>query len=243
MQRPLLLLLALLALALPAVAACGGGDDDDDDNDVGDSSENAEEDDDDDSPSVPNIEGGGECEVNVTGDVTVSWKGDGGADAVGTEYWMSDDEIREALEFLATGTEEEQKRQVEEGMAEDPRLYILLLNCTSTEDRGQNITFSPSNEATYADVPFGPGDYVVPVGGVFGGAQDPREFGVLFGVEGDDLWKVSEAGTFRITRWDNKGIAGTFDFKAEEALAEGTPKKIEVEGNFAFDCSFGDNCD
>jgi hypothetical protein len=169
---------------------------------------------------VPNIKGGGDCEVKVTGDVTVSWKGDGGADAVGTEYWMSEDEIREALEFLATGTKEEKERQVEEAMKEEPRLYILLLNCTSTDDRGQNITLSPSAQATYGDVPFKAGDYVIPVGGALGGAEDPGEFGVLFGVEGDDLWKVSEAGALKITRWDNKGIAGTFNFKAEEVFAE-----------------------
>ncbi len=240
MRNPLLVLLALLALAAPLLAACGGGDDDDD---APDGSADSDEDDDDDAPRAPNIRGGGECEVNVTGDVTVSWKGDGGADAVGTEYWMSEDEIKEALEFLATGSEDEQKQQVEEAMKEDPRLYILLLNCTSTEDRGQNITFSPSAEARYADVPFEAGDYVIPVGGLFGGTEGAKEFGILFGVEGDDLWKVSEAGEFKITRWDNEGIAGTFNFKAEEALADGTPKKVSVEGSFDFDCSFGENCD
>jgi hypothetical protein len=232
----LFLIAVTIALAL-AAAACGGGDDDTGSpfggNVPGDSGKVT--------PGA-NIKGKGECEVKVAGDVQASWKGDGGVDAVGSDYWLSDDELRKALEFLATGTGEAKKKEVDEAMKKDPRFFILLINCAETAGEGI-VSLSPSNDSKYSDIPFGPGEYTIASAGALGGAENPKEFGALFSGGGDDLWKVVERGSLKITKWDSSGIRGSFNFKVEEAFAEGTtPKNASVEGTFDFPCPTGDKC-
>ena len=236
MRKNLAMILATLLL-FPALAACGGDDDDDPSGNspFGDDRSN--------SGDSTNIKGKGECEVTVTGDVETSWEADGGADAVGSDYWLSDDELRTALEFLASGSGDEKKKEVDEAMKADPRFFILLVNCIPDDETKGSLTLSPSSEAKYGDIPFKPGDYVIAQGGVFGSAEDPKEFSVLLSTDEESVWKVSEDGTLKITKWDNSGLKGNFSFKAEEAFAAGaTPKKISVSGSFDFPCAGGEKC-
>ncbi len=95
---------------------------------------------------VPVGEGGG-CQGTISGDVNQEFSGPGGSSAVGTDYWYTEDEMREILrqfaEFGGDLTDEEIEAQVEEDMAKDPRLFLLLLNCVST-DGTVSISLSPS---------------------------------------------------------------------------------------------------
>ena len=126
-------------------------------------------------------------------------------------------------------------------MKKDPRVFLLILNCTSSEGGGKNsISILPGNDSKYKDVPFQPGEYTIPVQGALG-ANKAGEFGVLLSA-GDKSFKVTEAGKLKITKFDKTGIAGTFSYKGQDAFAEGTPKKVAVEGKFDFPCAAGDNC-
>ncbi|HEX6030671.1 MAG TPA: hypothetical protein VFY90_04510 [Tepidiformaceae bacterium] len=234
MPKALLILMALLALAVPALASCGGDDDDDSSTTPVDSKDDTGKT----SSSVVDTKGGGECEVKVTGDLDVSWKGNGGVEAVGSDYWLSDKEFREAFELIATGSKDEKQKQVDEAMNADPRLFILIVNCIPKDDSDVSLIISPSNAAKYADVPFKPAEYAVGEPA----SDDPKEFSVLLFTGGEELWKVDE-GTLKLTRWDKKGVAGSVKLKAEEFFAEGTPKKVTVEGSFDFDCFHGANCE
>lgn len=229
--------MAVSVIAALALAACGDNDDDD----GGFTGPGGSKD----SPTRGSTSGGGAsaasnnggCEVTVTGDVSASWKGRGGASALGSDYWYSDDEMKKIVGTLKSANE-----SVDDAMKKDPRLYLLILNCTSTEGGGKNsISLFPSSKSKYKDVPFQPGEYVIPKQGGLGGGENPGEFGVLLSV-GESGFKVAEAGKLKITKFDKTGIAGTFSYKGEEAIAQGTPKKISVEGKFDFACPAGDNC-
>lgn len=181
--------------------------------------------------------GTGSCEVNLTGDVKVSWKGRGGASAAGSDYWYSDDEMKKML-----GVMKSSKESVDDAMKKDPRLFLLILNCTSSEGGGKNsVSILPSGDSKYKDVPFQAGEYAIPVQGALGGAAKPGDFGVLLSV-GEGAYRVVEAGKLKITKFDKSGIAGSFSYKGEEVFGEGKPKVVNVEGKFEFRCPAGENC-
>lgn len=217
MKKILPALVAFLVLLAIFVAACGGGDSDGKPG----GSENL-------GPGSSQSKPGsgssasGECEVNVTGDQQVSYKAQGGNTAVGADYWfVSEDELAKLKE---------------------PKYYLLIVNCLSgTGDNKNSLSFMPSPATTFKDLPFKPAEYVIPAGGLLGGAEKPGEMSVLLSV-GKSVYKVAEPGKLSITKFDRSGIAGTFSFKAEEGLAEGTPKKISVSGKFDYACPSGPNC-
>jgi len=197
---------------------------------------------------LPAKTGPGSCQVDVTGDVTVSYKGQGGASAVGSDYWLTDDEIRSAVSMVtglgSKASDAEKKKAVDEAMQKDPRLYLLILNCVSGSGAGKNLlSLMPSSDSKYADVPFKPGQYTIPSGGLLGGAAKPGEFSVLFAL-GDDSYRVTQDGKLNITKFDKSGIAGTFNFTAEQGFTDqgAKAKKISVSGQFDFPCAGGGNC-
>jgi hypothetical protein len=201
-----------------------------------------------DTPTEPVDGDDAACNVSVTGDITQEYTGSGGSTAVGTDYWYTEDELRQALRTLAEFgsedlSEEEIEAQVEEDMQKDPRFILLILNCVASDSSG-SVTFSPSSTSKYADVPFEPKSYVIKGGQGFGGAQNPGEWSALFTL-GESSFSVSADGTMNITKFDNSGIAGDFSFPAEEIFApEGqTVKKVQVEGSFDFDCTGPSVCD
>ena len=193
--------------------------------------------------------GAGSCEVKVTGDLSVTGKGQGGASAVGSDYWLTDDELREGLKlFEKFGNPDLSTAQVEknvdEKMKNDPRLFILILNCqTSDGDEEISVSVLPSNESKYRDVPYGPKKYAIAAGGILGGDPKTGEFGVLLTIGGRSF-AVSEAGELNITKWDGSGIAGAFTFAAKEPelLARGTAKAVSVAGAFSYKCTGQRKC-
>lgn len=229
--RPLSLL--LLGATLLVTAACGGGGDDDDDDDNGGpalpgSEETATPRDGEPTSSSGNVDtGDGSCNVRITGDVEHEFTAPGGASAVGADYFMSKDEIRQALGFFgSTPTDAELDDDVVD-------LFLFIVNCTASNG-DYSLSFLPGNESAYSDFPFGPGEYAMPPGGILGGAGK-GEVSVLATVEELTL-AVSEPGEFKITGWDDDHIEGNFAFTMAEPelFATGTPKTVHIEGEFNF---------
>lgn len=184
----------------------------------------------------------GSCSVTLSGDENITIQGNGGPAAAGSDYWLSDQELRDALEMLlkASGTaEDELEDEVEAAMASDePKLYLLILNCIDRDDRANTLSLLPSNGSTYGDVPFEPGTYEIPAAGA---EQGPGTFTVLLAAN-DASYKVKNAGVLELTKFDETGIAGEFSFVAEERSADGDAKEVSVSGRFDFECTGGEAC-
>jgi hypothetical protein len=178
------------------------------------------------------------CEIHVTGAQTVDIIGvkqrgapDGKVTA-GTEYWLTDDEIRDALAtFVRIGgdkpSKDEVARKVEEGMKKDPRLWLLMINC-GTDDGFLNL--SASNSSRSSDVPFGPHSYVINSDGKAG------EFGGMFAITRGERtgYRLAAPGKLEITKFDATGITGTFGF---EAATYDKKQRVTVAGSFDFGCA------
>lgn len=194
---------------------------------------------------VAQASGAGSCEVKLSGDMTLEATAGGGATAFGSDYYYDEDEMRQNMEQIARfansgASDDEIRRQVEEDMKNDPRLFILIVNCVAEPDL--SLSFMPGGAAKYADVPFKAGTYRIAEGGPFGADGDSKDFGVMMTTGDDGFYGVSEPGELKITRFDEKGIAGTFSFTVEEMLADGAPKTIQVSGKFDFPCTAGNKC-
>jgi hypothetical protein len=179
------------------------------------------------------------CEVHVTGARTVDIIGtkprgaQDGKVSAGTEYWLSDGELRSALgTFVRLGGDKLSKadveRKIDEGMKKDPRLWLLLLNCKT--DAGF-LNLSASNGSTSKDVPFGPHSYVI--------SSDPKagELGAMFMLEQGKSasYHLAAPGKLEITKFDPTGLVGTFGFDAESRDGG----HVTVKGSFDFGCSGG----
>jgi hypothetical protein len=177
------------------------------------------------------------CEVHVTGSQTMDIVGTAARGrpntkvSAGTEYWMSDEELRSALgTFARLGGDKLSKdaveRKIDEGMKKDPRLWLLLVNCKSDDGF---LNLSASNSSKSADIPFGPHSYVI--------AGDPKagEFGAMFMTERGKRtsYHLVAPGKLEITKFDASGIAGTFSFEAEAS----DKSHVTVQGSLDFGCS------
>jgi hypothetical protein len=177
------------------------------------------------------------CEVHVTGPQT--------ADIVGTrprsrpdgkvmaasEYWMSDEELRMALgTFVRLGGDKPSKaeieHQIDEAMKKDPRLWLLMLNC-STDDGFLHL--GASNGSKSSDIPFGPHTYAI--------ANEPKagEISVMFSTKRgkSTSYHLAAPGKLEITKFDATGITGTFGFEADT----NDKSRVTVKGSFDYGCT------
>lgn len=180
----------------------------------------------------------GKCSFSVTGDLALNVEGiatkspPNGKAMATTDYWQTDDQLRSALHVLAGLDSKKSKDQVdaevEADMKRDPKFMLLLLNCGAEE--GGTLIFGPGKDSKYADIPFKPGTY--PIATTNG---KPGEIGVMANLKppGKHMFvRVSEPGTFTITKFDLTGIAGTFQFKA----TSNDKKTVEIKGSFDYPC-------
>ena len=180
----------------------------------------------------------GRCKIDITGDVTASAAPvrralTDGKVSVGTDHWLSDDEMRTALRAMAgIGGDKNVDRdaKVAEGMKQDPRLFALIMNCG---DEVVSASFMPGQGSKYADIPKAPKKYVVTRGAKAG------EFNVMLSAS-DGHFTVKSPGTLDITRFDSSRMEGTFAFDAEERF--GSKRNIKVAGSFQFDCAGSQSC-
>jgi hypothetical protein len=182
------------------------------------------------------------CEVHVTGAQTVdivATKPRGSPStkiSVGTEYWYTDAELRSALATMVRiggdkPSKAEVDRKVDEGMKQDPRLWLLMMNCSNDDGF---LNFSASNSSKSSDVPFGPHTYVI--------ASEPKagEMSAMFSIKlGKHTgYHLAAPGKLEITKFDATGIAATFAFEGE---ARDKSQHVTVKGMFDFGCA-GQKC-
>jgi hypothetical protein len=177
------------------------------------------------------------CEVVVEGDIKDRGVGPAASSSVGTDYWLSDSEIRTALEVMAS-LSKNKKRDIDADMKKDPRIMTLILNCQTPRTK---VSFLPAPSSKYADVPFAPKKYKIAKGKSAGVMRTMVTFEKDTGV-----WNVDGEGELDITKFDQTGIAGSFAFDVIEQTfgSSATPaRKAKVTGTFAFKCTPGTaNC-
>jgi hypothetical protein len=139
--------------------------------------------------SFPPIAGGGACDVNVTGDTTVSWHSPQTVGSVLLSYWLGPAEL--AVLSLKSGES------------------YFLMNCTSATG---DITLSSAVGTLATQFVHGPGTYVIAAGGLLGGAK-AGQISTLVTFRDHTLWKVAEAGTLNVTTFNSSHFAGTFTMK------------------------------
>ena len=231
-------LVGLAPVILLAAAACGGGD--------GDDSSQGDEDDGGErgigitSTSSASNGGSGErptpagsfdsdfghCNVTLSGDIEAEFEAPGGASAIGSDYFLDEEAIRAALEFLDMSDDE-----IDAALSDNvPDLFLLLMNCVSA-DGLYSISLFPGDTTTYDDMPFGPGTYPITPSGLFSG--EPGEVGALmtFG-EDQASFSVSEPGELVIDEWNDDHIAGSFSFGASEDFVESGGRTVSVSADF-----------
>jgi hypothetical protein len=175
----------------------------------------------------------GRCEVTVSGDVQATGVSGGGAQAVGTDYWMSPADIEASIQrFAAERPEAERAAAIAEAKARDPYQSVLILNCASARVR---ITLNPGTAATYADIPFAAGTYTISRKN-----DKPSYFSAMLMVDGEAYSLPNDQdGAIEIRKFDRTGIAGTFSFPAERTdYKTKAVAKVTVKGTFDFTCSY-----
>jgi hypothetical protein len=183
---------------------------------------------------------GGLCEVKVSGGAEFSFEGKGGRNAVASDHWYNEQELRRIAETSARALiRDETKRQaaVDKAMKDGGRqMGPLLLSCISS--LGGNVgtlNFLPSDKNTRKTVPFKPATYKL-----VSRTPKAKEFSVLLRAD-DVMYAISGPGKLVIERFDAGGISGTFSFPAKtNALASKPGTKahsVTVTGTFDFACS------
>lgn len=171
------------------------------------------------------------CAIQVTGDTTASWVTPGGSRAsTTTDYWLSDQEIRTALEVtaraLGSADPAALARTVDQALHKDPRLVLLMVTCGSEQG---SLVISASPHARYADVPFAPKRYAIR------SQRDaaPGELVALFSLQGGGPRYAIDRGMLDLTRFDATGLAGTLAM----TLTSAEGKTIEVTGTLDYPCA------
>lgn len=183
------------------------------------------------------------CEIHIRGDATLDVTASaprsdrtagGGKVSAGTDYWMTEDEQRSALKTLAgvmsKKSDDEIAAEVEANMKKEPRIMLLIVNCSADD---AHINLMPGGNSKYADVPFAPKKYaLVPTQSAKAG-----DFVTMFGFTPPggtrSSYSVTEPGSLDITKFDKTGIAGTFHFVAKSFKGD---KTVTVDGKFDYGC-------
>ncbi len=170
----------------------------------------------------------GKCEVKLEGDVqkTISLPANSGA--VGTDYWTKPESLELAVKTLAGNDPE----KVKMALAGDPKLFLLLINCTGDDI---SLSFLPGEGSKYADVPFAAKKYAIKK------APDAKagDYTMIFSFD-DGLLEPASEGVLELTKFDTTGIQGTFAFDAVTAMGE-KKHTLKVTGSFDYPCN-GDAC-
>jgi hypothetical protein len=172
----------------------------------------------------------GSCEVTVEGDVQTKVVAPADAHAVGTDYWMTPEQIDEAVAMMVNMMVKDKTKaaaEIAKAKTNEPRIMLLIVNCNAG---AVHLTFSPGIGSKYKDVPFAAGKYAI--------TRTPKnnEFGVMFSVD-NKFYRAAEGGSIDITRFDKTGITASFEFPAENTdRVTKAVAKVTVKGRFDYPC-------
>jgi hypothetical protein len=187
--------------------------------------------------TVPNPGSGGTggCTVNVSGDLETSWNGPDNISAFTTDYWYTEEELRQTFEFVGT-----EGSTFEAVMAAGRQVFtFFLFNCQGPD--GELVTLSLSTGATRTDFPFGPGTYAITTGMFGSGEMGPTDFSMIFAAGAEDVWAIDGTGSVTISEWNGEHLVGSFTFGALEQFA--TPaRRVAVSGEFEVTCQASSSC-
>lgn len=160
-------------------------------------------------PPTPMAIAGGNCHVEVTGDVSATWDSPGGYSAIGYGPWIH-----------------QEPDQTIAGIPMDETFF--LLNCTGPGTSSINFGTSPGSK-----IPMQPATYTLPpADNAFGASDNPGALSVLIGLDASETnWGLREPGTLTITRFDESGIAGSFQLPVTDVLAKIAGAQQPSKGN------------
>lgn len=166
-------------------------------------------------PNQDLIDKYGSCEVTFEGDLQKTYRSPGGASALGSDYFMNEEEIKQALKMFVG------EAKVEEAMRRDPKLYTLIVNC-GVDDL--NLNFGAGADSTYADIPFGPKRYEV--------GNKKGQISMLGSVQKyAKFFRAKPGSWFEITKFDGGGLQGAFELVIDGDL------KGKVRGKIDYRCA------
>lgn len=161
------------------------------------------------------------CEIKVTGHQQLTWstywtppkKGEPHPTHARSTYWASEKELELA-----------EQRNVD---------YPLEFTCAGPPSHGLGGAFSAlSRTSKPADVPFGKKNYPL-VSKAAAAGLEPGQFAVGILLVGEELYD-SLGGWLEVSRFDERGVAGTFDLDAKSVAGRG--ERIRISGKFDIPC-------
>jgi hypothetical protein len=175
------------------------------------------------SAAAPAESSSGSCKVVVEGAVQLEDTAPGGQAAISTDYWLSEENLRSVVTYL-----EKDPAKIDAAMKADPRFMTLLINCKGTRS---SISFVAEKDSRYADIPFKPRKYQL-------GTGKPGSFKPLVLIDRNAY--RTKGGTLDVTRFDDTGLAATFQFKATDIASD---NQVTVRGTIDLACPPGyDRC-
>jgi len=167
-------------------------------------------------PAMP-AAGGGSCQINITGDVTASWQAKQDSGTLLVSYWLS----ASSRQMMALTGE------------------ALIFNCKGSAG---SVSFTTPSDTTATDFPKSPKDYVIPAGGILGGAT-PGQISLLVNLNDHNIWKVTEPGSFNVKTFGGGKFAGDFSIKIGKTGDDlkTIVANAVISGTFDLGCT-GDAC-
>lgn|SRR5690606_4524709 len=177
---------------------------------------------------------GGSCTITVTGDVEQEVTYPQDPLSINTEYWLTEEQIRESIEFL------EIEDTYEDFVSRDePVLLWMEISCGAeyTQDTaGPSVLLASTDGTKGAQMPMGPGTYAVS-GGIFDIVGTPGTVIAGFNLSPEEPFStVDGSGELVITSWDKSAIEGTVTFEVEEAFVD-QPRHATVQMDFSYICA------
>ncbi|MCE9674070.1 hypothetical protein LY474_40395 [Myxococcus stipitatus] len=180
--------------------------------------------------------GRGECSVQTSGAVQLSFEGSGDSVAALSDHWLSPEQLDRLLASnpraasqnpsLLQATVDKSRKKKGRSRTTGP----LVINCLSSEGVNVGDLIILPGKNTQKSLPLKPGTYQLVTNAV-----KPGELTALLRVKGI-TYQVSRGGTLSLTRFDSRGVVGTFSFSAQTAPThnrEGTTlRNIKIKGSF-----------
>jgi len=147
-----------------------------------------------------------------------------------SDYWSTDADLGRVIgaRVHVFATDAEARLKLDHALASDPRQMILRLSCLT--DAG-GVILMTGNRSHYRDIPFGPGHYRI------GSSDMARAVRGEFVAQTVRIGRLdyykTQTGELQLSRFDQKGAAGSFTLTAAAVADEST---ITVSGRFDFPC-------